>query len=308
MLPFLMLLTVATIDRVGDPERGFEALEMTGVGDPELGSEALVIACEASSETITEAFIAPNTTLWTIADGQYVSQFAPVYYLANHSRFGVALSQQEGEGLQLLISPEPCAYNPPALCQGAAMASGHLSTTRLHGFGDYIARLRAPHNFPGNGSKCSDGVYGYFTAGYVHSECGLWNEINFGFHPDRDEGGHRVSLELHADSGGYHEASVDVGFNYREGFHTYRIKHRPCDVSWWVDGRCVHVMKECLTQPMHTSLILRTNQDGELPSAKMEFAAFNFTPFVHDGVAPRPPAKGASVEELIAWHHAHPEF
>merc|ERR1712228_297981 len=110
----------------------------------------------------------------------------------------------------------------------------------------YEARIRAPHFAHEHYDHCDDGIYGYFTAGYAKDD-GWWNEINFGFHPDRDAGGHRVSLELHADTGGYQEVNAGLGFNVRDAFHTYRIKHRPCDVSWWVDGKCIHVMDKCLS-------------------------------------------------------------
>merc|ERR1712232_765754 len=173
----------------------------------------------------------------------------------------------------------PCRYDT-SLCHGAKMASAHLGTVNAHSFGDYEARIRAPHFYPGDGDKCDDGIYGYFTAGYARNkDDGWWNEINFGFHPDRDVGGTKVSVELHADTGGYKESTVSLGFNYRSAFHTYRIKHRPCDVSWWVDGKCVHVMDDCLTHDMHTSIILRTNKDKDMAKAKMELAYFKFTPY-----------------------------
>ena len=290
--------------------RGAPTGEATGMrGSEDL--DPVGTACAASIERIEDHFASRNASTWSYADRAFADQFAPVYYLANHSLAGVALSKGEGTGLQVRISDVPCKYDP-ALCRGAAMASGHLTTKRLHSYGDYVARLRAPHSYP-DGSKCDEGIYGYFTAGYVNSECGVWNEINFGFHPDRDDGGRKVSLELHADTGGYHETSVDLGFNYREGFHTFRIKHRPCDVSWWVEGKCVHAVKECLTQPMHTSLILRTSKAGVLPSAEMEVASFSFTPWQSAGVASThytgvPPVVANSTPALVAWHNANPTF
>jgi len=93
-----------------------------------------------------------------------------------------------------------------------------------------------------------------------------------------------------------------------EAFHDYRIKHRPCDVSWWVDGKIVHVMKECLTQPMHTSLILRTNRPGAAPTAVMEFVEFEFEPYeAAVGRRPAGPPANASLQQLLAWHAAHPD-
>merc|ERR1712070_278099 len=122
----------------------------------------------------------------------------------------------------------------------------------------------------------------------------------FGFHPDRDEGGTRVSVEHHADTGGYKETNVKLGFNVREAFHTYLIKHRPCDVSWWVDGKCVHVTDDCLTHDMKTSIILRTNEDKAMDQAKMELSYFKFTPFSEGSEEARP--SNQTLAEAIAWH------
>lgn len=37
-------------------------------------------------------------------------------------------------------------------------------------------------------------MFKYFTAGYVgHPK---WNEMNFGFHPDRDDSGTKISCEV----------------------------------------------------------------------------------------------------------------
>ena len=52
--------------------------------------------------------------------------------------------------------------------------------------------MRAPYEVGTGGDSCNDGVYAYFTAGYVQKN-GVWNEMNFGFHPDRDSGGTEVS-------------------------------------------------------------------------------------------------------------------
>ena len=58
------------------------------------------------------------------------------------------------------------------------------------GYGDYTLRMRAPHETGSNPTVCDSGIYGYWTAGYVgHPQ---WNEMNFGFHPDRDDGGTKV--------------------------------------------------------------------------------------------------------------------
>lgn len=127
---------------------------------------------------IFDDFHTVNTSLWEVADRQYVDNFAPVYYLRNHSATGAA-------GLAVTISDDPCRSDP-GQCHGAAMASDHWQSTTSQ---SYEARLRAPH-VPGS-SKCPDGVYGYFTAGFVKTDA-YWNEVNFGFHPDRDEDGSRV--------------------------------------------------------------------------------------------------------------------
>ena len=88
----------------------------------------------------------------------------------------------------------------------------------------------------GSGGTCDSGVYAYFTAGYVNSG-GRWNEMNFGFHPDRDNHGTEVSCEHHDDKGGYHESTVKLGFNYRESFNTFVIKLRKDSLTWQVGLR-----------------------------------------------------------------------
>ena len=136
--------------------------------------------------------------------------------------------------------------------------------------------MRAPHSTGRNPTICDGGTYGYFTAGYVgHPK---WNEMNFGFHPDRDDSGTLISCEAHADTGGYLETRVKLSFNYRDGFHNYTIRHRHDGVTWLVDGKQVHELKARLTHPMKTSLILRTNRHGVMPDAVMEVAWFRFDP------------------------------
>jgi hypothetical protein len=66
------------------------------------------------------------------------------------------------------------------------------------------------------------------------NEAGKWNEMNFGFHPDRDKNGTAVSCEHHDDSGGYHETTVDLGFNCRESFNTWVIRLRKGTLEWLV--------------------------------------------------------------------------
>ena len=110
--------------------------------------------------------------------------------------------------------------------------------------------------------------------------------MNFGFHPDRDEGGTHVSCEYHADSGGYHETNVALGVNYRKTFNTFTIKLRKGSITWMVNGKSVHEASAVLTEPMTTRLILRTNfkhmdppgDPGFLPAASFEISHFKFTP------------------------------
>lgn len=261
---------------------------------------AIGLTCVLAEETIIDQFETRDASIWNYADRDLFKQFAPVYYMLNHSRTNAKLSKQEGRGLKLIMNDEPCKYDTK-LCKGAKMASDHLKSVNGHSYGDYEARLRAPHYSPGDGSQCDDGIYGYFTAGYAKGS-DYWNEITMGFHPDRDAGGTKLSVELHADTGGYKEKNVTLGFNYRKAFHTYRIKHRPCDVSWWVDGKCVHVMDECLTHDMRTSIILRTNKDRSMSQVKMELGYFKFTPYSPGSEEVRP--KNQTLAEAMLWHEA----
>ena len=99
-----------------------------------------------------------------------------------------------------------------------------------------------------------------------------------GFHPDRDASGTKISLEHHADSGGYSETVKKLGFNYRDAFHDYKIQWRRSGVTWFIDGKIVHATKDKLSHAMKTSLILRTNRHGTMPNAIMEVAHFRYTP------------------------------
>jgi hypothetical protein len=85
----------------------------------------------------------------------------------------------------------------------------------------------------GTGGTCDSGIYAYFTAGYVNTR-GKWNEMNFGFHPDRDNHGTEVSCEHHDDSGGYHETSVKLGFNCAWWCAWW---HTSCHASMIASGR-----------------------------------------------------------------------
>jgi beta-glucanase (GH16 family) len=228
---------------------------------------------------IDDDFTTRDETTWKWADHGYVSQFAPGYYLKNHSEVNAALTLGEGQGMILTMSNEPCHWNKDANCKGADMASSHVQTRAEHSYGDYEARFRAPH-IPGD-YTCPDGIYGYFTAGYSKHD-GIQNEMNFGLHPDRDNNGTVISCESHADTGKYRETKVPLGFNYRAGFHTYILRLRPTYVEWIVDGKSVHKVEEKLSHTMHTSFILRTSKAGEMPTVIMEWKHFKFTPYNAD--------------------------
>ena len=77
----------------------------------------------------------------------------------------------------MLMSSTPCKQNP-ATCHGAKMAADHLTSINSHQFGDYELRMRAPYALNGSGGTCDQGIYAYFTAGYVNTN-GRWNEMNF---------------------------------------------------------------------------------------------------------------------------------
>ena len=95
----------------------------------------------------------------------------------------------------------PCRA-APAECHGAKLTADHLESTSFNLHGDYELKMRGPFRAdrPGQPAESSPGVYAYFTAGYV-SKAGVWNEVNFGFHPDRDANGTLVSCEHHDDVG-----------------------------------------------------------------------------------------------------------
>eukprot|EP00054_Salpingoeca_dolichothecata_P009035 m.51158 g.51158 ORF g.51158 m.51158 type:complete len:109 (+) comp18124_c0_seq2:506-832(+) len=106
--------------------------------------------------------------------------------------------------------------------------------------------------------------------------------MNFGFRNDprgHGEPSHVVSCEYHANEGGYHEMYHDLGFNFRDDFHTYKIEHRPNSIKWLVDEKEVCSAAANLTHSMHTSLILRSNSQQSMPSAQAEYAYFKFTPW-----------------------------
>ena len=239
--------------------------------------------------TLYDSFTTYNASIWSYADGSMgTTDGCKVWYLKNHSNVNANLSQGAGTGLRMFMSAVPCRSSPSS-CHGAKMASDHVSSISNHHFGDYELRMRAPYTVGGPGGTCNSGIYAYFTAGYVNTH-GTWNEMNFGFHPDRDEHGTRVSCEHHDDTGGYHETSVNLGFKYRESFNTYVISLRKDSITWKVGhGQGLHIelkeihhVKAKLSKPMGTRLIMRTNfrggDPGFMADTGWEIEHFKFTP------------------------------
>jgi hypothetical protein len=98
----------------------------------------LLVSCGAA--VYYDDFRAYNTSLWEYADGMMVSNtsklvlpfvctfclhFLPaetmgttdgckVWYLKNHSQVGATLSKNEGQGLKMVMSSQPCKSNPAA--------------------------------------------------------------------------------------------------------------------------------------------------------------------------------------------------
>ena len=194
------------------------------------------------------------------------------------------LSLGAGKGLRLLMTSSPCKQNPKE-CHGAKMSAGHLSTHQDMLEGTYELRMRAPYKVSGSGHWADNGVYGYFTAGYGTSDGKggkKWNEMNFGFHPDRDQNGTHVSCEHHDDSGGYHETNVDLGFSYRTSFNTFAINLEKGRLTWLVNGRRIHSARGSWTEKMSTRIIMRTNfRDGDpgyMSTHAFEIEYYRFVP------------------------------
>eukprot|EP00041_Stephanoeca_diplocostata_P008147 m.118021 g.118021 ORF g.118021 m.118021 type:complete len:258 (-) comp17196_c0_seq2:595-1368(-) len=243
-----------------------------------------ILWCTHAQQGFQDNFTRYNTSEWIYANDElFTGLGAVVYYEKNHSKVNHTLSKGQGKGLVIVM--EACQHVEDG-CKGSKMASGHLQTAENHLYGDYELRMRAPYTVDGDGTTCSEGIYAYFTAGF-YRENDTWNEVNFGFHPDRDVNGTCVSCEHHADTGGYKTDIVNIGFNYREDFHTYVIRVRENSLEWLVDGRRVHNESARLTHPMHTSLILRTSfregDPGVMPTAYFEIEYFRYTP--DDGTA-----------------------
>lgn len=242
-------------------------------------------------------FTTYNSTIWEYADGSMgTTDGCKVWYLKNHSEVNASLSAGAGFGLRMLMSSTPC-YADRDACHGAKMAADHIGSNTPTLYGDYLLVMRAPYALASDGTittpaapSCNPGVYAYFTAGYVNKD-GKWNEMNFGFHPDRDRNGTAVSCEHHDDSGKYHETTADLGFNCRSGFNTFVIRLRKGEISWLVgpgtasetELRKIHTAEATLTEPMTTRIILRTNfrngDPGYMPEHHFEIKHFEFQPF-----------------------------
>ena len=224
----------------------------------------LVALAGPPAQALFDDFTSYNASVWQYDDKKMgTTDKCKVWYLKNHSHVDAELSLLEGKGLRMLMSAAPCRQNPQA-CGGAKMAADHVGSIANHHFGDYELRMRAPYAVNGSGGTANAGVYAYFTAGYINSG-GKWNEMNFGFHPDRDNQGTEVSCEHHGDTGGYKEQNAKLGFNYRESFNTFVIKLRKDSVTWQVGhGSPPHIQlktvfhaKAQLSKAMGTRLIMR---------------------------------------------------
>ena len=243
----------------------------------------------SARSNISDDFSTYNLSAWDYADNSMgVTCGSKTWYLRNHSAVNTTLSLGAGRGLRMLMSSTPCRTTP-STCGGAKMAADHLTGKTATLYGEYRLVMRAPYTLDGGAAPptCSPGVYAYFTAGYA-SKGGKWNEVNFGFHPDRDMNGTAVSCEHHDDTGGYHETVANLGFSYRNSFNTFVVRAAEGSLSWLVghgvDGplKAVHSANATLTEPMTTRLIFRTNfRDGDpgyLPDHAFEIAHFSFTP------------------------------
>ena len=107
---------------------------------------------------IFDNFSIKNDSLWNFANNSRSTQgTGDSFYLFNHSTANANLTNNEGRGLVMLMSSIPCKWNASE-CQGAAMASAHLSSTAYHGYGDYTLRMRAPHSTGHNPTVCDSGT------------------------------------------------------------------------------------------------------------------------------------------------------
>ena len=220
-------------------------------------------------------FTTYNEAVWSYADAsEGKTDGCKVWYLKNHSHVNAVLSDGS-HGLSMLMSATP----NPAACNGAKMTADHIETKQSQLYGTYTLKARTPHKV--DSADADNGVYAYFTAGYA-SHGGKWNEMNFGFHPDRDDGGYAVSCEHHDDTGSYHETTVKVDKNVRATFNTYAITVSKTKMVWSFNGMTIHSVDGKWTEPMTTRLIMRTNfrngDPGVMPDHVFEINEYSFTP------------------------------
>ena len=85
------------------------------------------------------------------------------------------------------------------------------------------------------------------------------------------------------------QKTVDIGFNYRTTFSTFKISLRKGQLTWAVGQgdatpQVIATANATLTQPMTTRIILRTNfrkgDPGYMPDHVFEVAHFKFTPAI----------------------------
>eukprot|EP00039_Didymoeca_costata_P024202 m.9603 g.9603 ORF g.9603 m.9603 type:complete len:247 (+) comp4097_c0_seq1:78-818(+) len=239
----------------------------------------IVFMAQAQSQEVYDNFQIRNTSIWSYADHKLSHvEDGLTYYLSTQGEVGADLSNGQ-TGLRITI--EPCKN--ATLCHGALMVSEHVESLHDAVYGDYELMFRAPYE-PTNMThpQCADEIYSYFTAGYS-DENNVWNEMNFGLRNDprgHGEASHVVSCECHGDNTGYKENYVDLGYNFRDGFHLYKISHRPGEVKWSVDDKTVYKLDINITHAMHTSLIVRSNSQNEtMPKAVAEYEYFRYTPY-----------------------------
>ena len=242
-----------------------------------IAATAATTTSAGAAAAVTDTFTTYNDAVWSYADAsEGTTDGCKVWYSKNHSRVNAVLSDGSS-GLSMLMSR---SLNPAA-CKGAKMTADHVEGKQSQLYGTYTLKARAPHKVGSASGACDNGTYAYFTAGYA-SHGGKWNEMNFGFHPDRDEGGYAVSCEHHDDTGGYHETTVKVGKNVRATFNTFAIKVSERKMEWSFNGKVVHSAEGKWTEPMTTRLIMRTNfrsgDPGVMPDHVFEINEYSFTP------------------------------
>ena len=258
------------------------------------GVDAPCLLFASPQISLADDFTTRNDSMWTYANEKLAKvEDGVTWYLKNHSAVNIPLSSGEGRGMGIVCNDQPCVHNP-SLCHGALTASDHVHSVRTVSYGEHRLRFRPPYNA---NNTSPDEVYAYFTAGYatgkpaktlasnaVHAEKNVswWNEMNFGFRNDARGHGpssHVVSCEWHADTGHYEEFYVDLGFDFRDGFHTYVLQHRVDSLTWIVDGRVIHSTQATLSHEMGTSLIVRSNGHQAMSEVRAEYAYYSFVSY-----------------------------